>query len=767
MVALLALICVLCLPLSDISYDQAHQSPWIHAANALPLAVLWLFLYTLLARPGFAACAVAASYWLLCEINQLKLANLALPLTPEDSEALHSVLATPSLYLRYATPNLAWWLLGLLLAALLWRIEPRRWRLRGKARLATGILSVLMMLAFALRSPPLTALYQSDRLGVSIWLPAEAADRVGWMAHFVHLALINRSSLSAPTAQQLQAAYALAQPREARHSRPDILVLQSESFFDPSILRGIEAGQFTPHLEALKARHPHGKLRVPTYGGLTTRTEFEVLTGLSLQELPQIQYPYAALVHRPRNSLPRHLTSMGYSSVAVHPYSPSFYRRDKVYDWLGFERFDAEPQFGTARRFGYYISDHSLSNHVIELLEADGPDFVFAVSIENHGPWDANRALPEPDLVAPPDTPSFAALPPETRVSLSQFLTHLRHADAELARLDAWVEQRSTPTLVLFYGDHLPGLHQLFGRIGFKNELPANQQRTPWILLSNFSLPALPEELDSSELAALLLKTSGISDRSDMSKMADLLARRESVAEASYSTSLQTLALHNFLAPVSEVKHAETVENFALIDNWGPRGREEQSEHEGPLRLWIRFGEPPNPNWRIRLGNIQMPHTSSDALVWSTWLSLQQSVAMLARPETLPLEILDPLTKRRQSIGEFEIRPRTPRVGEFFGWGGGPFCPIEDWGPRSTRLSNIENRQPDGGMGLWIKSNCFPEDVTIWLAGRPLQSNWGAGDLIVSSSVSATLLTEAEYLSVELVSGQERLSVGQLRVMPH
>ena len=73
---------------------------------------------------------------------------------------------------------------------------------------------------------------------------------------------------------------------------PDIVVVQSESFFDPSVVRGLDGEDFAPNLHRLAKEGSSGGLHVPTYGGGTIRTEFEVLTGLSLRYFPTLQFPY-------------------------------------------------------------------------------------------------------------------------------------------------------------------------------------------------------------------------------------------------------------------------------------------------------------------------------------------------------------------------------------------------------------------------------------------------------------------------------------------
>ena len=54
---------------------------------------------------------------------------------------------------------------------------------------------------------------------------------------------------------------------------------------------------------------------------------------------------------------------------------------------LGFETFLGIETLGGSRRPPYY-SDPELADHVLRVLDAEGPRvFIFAITMGNHGPW--------------------------------------------------------------------------------------------------------------------------------------------------------------------------------------------------------------------------------------------------------------------------------------------------------------------------------------------------------------------------------------------
>ncbi|MEN6538540.1 MAG: LTA synthase family protein, partial [Mizugakiibacter sp.] len=316
-------------------------------------------------------------------------------------------------------------------------------------------------------------------------------------------------ALIAAQAPALQAQMADA-PQQAL---PDIVVVQSESFFDPGRLRGYDSAALLPNLARLAGTGAGGELHVPTFGGGTIRTEFEVLTGLSLRYLPDVQFPYLQIHARAIPGLVRVLRAHGYSTAAVHPNDAGFWNRDAAFKALGFERFLALPAFPRdAPRDGRYVADRALTDAVLAQLADDGPpQFLFAISMEAHGPYDDSPGI---DAAARDAIPVPAGVEGGAKRELQNYLYHLRHADAELGRLAAALAQRPRPTLLLFYGDHLPALVDAYRAVGFVDGGDMLRETVPWLLLD----PHHPDRAaPRSDLAAwmlpgLLLERAGIRD---------------------------------------------------------------------------------------------------------------------------------------------------------------------------------------------------------------------------------------------------------------
>ncbi|MER3546660.1 MAG: sulfatase [Rhodanobacteraceae bacterium] len=295
--------------------------------------------------------------------------------------------------------------------------------------------------------------------------------------------------------------------------RPDIVVVQSESFFDPGRMRGYAPHQFIPNFERLARTGESGSLYVPTFGGGTIRTEFEVLTGLPLRYFPQVQFPYLQISTKVIPGLARTLRSNGYTTIAIHDNYRGFWNRASALQRLGFDRFIAIDEFPkNVPHDGHYVADSALTDVILKTLRDSGPpQLIFAISMEAHGPYDGD---PGPINVAERDAiPVPQGVTGTAKTMLQNYLYHLRHADAQLGRLADALSHRARPTLLMFYGDHLPALGQAFEVNGFKDNRDQLEQTGSWLLIDPaHPQSTVPEALAAWALPGQLLERAGIRD---------------------------------------------------------------------------------------------------------------------------------------------------------------------------------------------------------------------------------------------------------------
>jgi phosphoglycerol transferase MdoB-like AlkP superfamily enzyme len=188
-------------------------------------------------------------------------------------------------------------------------------------------------------------------------------------------------------------------------------------------------------------------------GGGTCNVEFEALTGLTNAFLPAGSMAYGEYISKKIPALPWYFKKFGYTATAIHPYLKSFWNRDKVYPYLGFDKFYSMEDMPNAQRKGSFISDKALSEKIIEQYEAGGEQqFIFAVSMQNHFPYYQNY-YKKYSLELDGDL-----LTADLKGILHCYSQGIHDADSGLNDLIEFFSKVDYPVNIIFYGDHYPSL---------------------------------------------------------------------------------------------------------------------------------------------------------------------------------------------------------------------------------------------------------------------------------------------------------------------
>jgi phosphoglycerol transferase MdoB-like AlkP superfamily enzyme len=502
---------------------RIFDQPRYPLANALPgLLAAWALL-AFSRRLVFSFGLVFLAEALVYQVNVLKVANLGNPLMPADFLMVDQLTKGGAHLLAGYLPHSPWPYLGLALGIALivamWRLEPPLFARRayGK-RLVGGAVALLLLGSLLGGMASWSRIYNARVLWLEPWSPSVTANHSGLFSSLMlfHLQYGHGGHKADPGAARAL----IAQSRQALQQRlrtvlpmsgerPDIVVVQSESFFDPATLHGYEDSGFTPNLHRLERQGASGPLHVPTFGGGTIRTEFEVLTGLSLRYFDELQFPYLTLEQKVVPSVVRTLRSHGYATTAIHGNDPAFWNRAAAFRKIGFDRFVSKSAFPRdAPNDGKYMADSAMTDEIMRQLKDSGPpQFVFAISIEAHGPYD----VPPADLAARDAFEVPPGITGKDKLELQTYLYHAEHADAELGRLARLLAARDRPTLLLFYGDHLPALSNSFNTAGFVDGGDMLSEPGVWLLLDPRNPgKATQEALASWMLPGKLLEAAGI-----------------------------------------------------------------------------------------------------------------------------------------------------------------------------------------------------------------------------------------------------------------
>jgi len=541
LLVLLAIAFVLLTALLDGGQDVVPASVWAHPAwmpwwnaplrmicNALPGLLFAGALLAWTRRAGWSFALAFGLQAILYGVNAIKVSNLAIPLMPADFRLLGQLGAGAGELLSGYLPHIVLLLVALLVAIavlVFWfRIEPPLFSRRtGPARAGVAVVLFAALATLISAVPFWRGLYSPSLLGMQPWSPMATRQHDGVIGALLLFHLQYGTQHRKANVEDALALMARYQPRVAASmqatggsaQKPDIVVILSESFFEPTIMKGYPPGtDLTPNLHRLEQYGTSGWLHVPTFGGGTIRTEFEVLTGLSLRYFPQVQFPYLQIHQKRIPGIVRTLARDGYETLAVHGNSPGFWNRTEAFKELGFDRFISNRDFPPSddATDGKYMSDKAFTDEVLRQLPDSGPPrFVLGISIEAHGPYDqdygidieARNAIPVPKGVTDH----------EAKRELQNYIYHMRHADQQLGRLVDALAKRNRRTLIVFFGDHLPALVPAFQEAGFRNGDGFLEQTPPYLLIDTAHMQqATRRNAAAWELPGMLLAQAGLQE---------------------------------------------------------------------------------------------------------------------------------------------------------------------------------------------------------------------------------------------------------------
>lgn len=291
--------------------------------------------------------------------------------------------------------------------------------------------------------------------------------------------------------------------QDETEKKPNIVMVQLESFFDPTLVNFLEFSQDpVPNFRSLMENYPSGYVTVPSVGAGTANTEFEVLTGMSLKFFGPGEYPYKTILQESTaESINYDLKDLGYSTHAIHNNKGTFYNRNFVFSQLGFDTFTSleymEVEEFTAKD---WAKDFYLTDEILKSLDStDGSDFVYTISVQAHGDYPKEQVLENPII-------TVGGLPDEgTTNAFTYYINQLYEVDQFIGQLTEALSQRDENTVLVLFGDHLPTL-------GFKDEDLDNGSifQTEYVVWSNFDLEREDEDLTAYQLTASVLDSLNI-----------------------------------------------------------------------------------------------------------------------------------------------------------------------------------------------------------------------------------------------------------------
>ena len=295
--------------------------------------------------------------------------------------------------------------------------------------------------------------------------------------------------------------------------KANVVFVLSESF---SNVENIDEVEFDKPLLEVFEDYENDKdkmvfdLLVPTIAGGSVNTEFEILTGASLSfwksgYIPYNQY-YNKFTGKNAPNIIKEFNNNGYETMYLTPWAPTSYKSKKNYDSFGTDRtvynVDGEKK-------GRWLSDKEFMDAIYEELKDTSKGnykFIMSATAQNHYPFEGEM-YKESEFDVKVKKTEYSK---EDTQMIRNYAQGIYDADKSLKYLYEKIQDLDTPTIVVFYGDHLPNISRLT-KSGYytENDEPTNSLRlytTKAAIVANYDIDT--EELNqikSSYLGAYVL----------------------------------------------------------------------------------------------------------------------------------------------------------------------------------------------------------------------------------------------------------------------
>ena len=285
---------------------------------------------------------------------------------------------------------------------------------------------------------------------------------------------------------------------------PNIICVLLESFCDPEDINFLETSEDPiPTFHYLEDNFSTGYLTVPVVGAGTANTEFEVLTGMSMQYFGTGEYPYKTILKKTDcEAIASDLSKIGYSSHVVHNNGGNFYSRANAFSMMGFDTFTSKELMNITEYTpnGSWSTDDILVGETIKSLDAtEGSDFTYTITVCTHGDYPTEPVIENPAI-------TISGVDDEAAANQwTYYVNQLNAADKFISSLIDKLSQRDEETIVVMFGDHLPTM-------GLTDDdmKSGSIYKTKYITWNNFGLPKEDADLYSYQLLASITDSVGI-----------------------------------------------------------------------------------------------------------------------------------------------------------------------------------------------------------------------------------------------------------------
>ena len=286
---------------------------------------------------------------------------------------------------------------------------------------------------------------------------------------------------------------------------PNIICILLESFIDPYDVNFLQMSEDPiPTFHSLEQNFTTGYLTVPVVGAGTANTEFEVLTGMSMQYFGTGEYPYKTILKQTDcESIASDLSKIGYGTHVVHNNTATFYSRNNAFSMMGFDTFTSKELMNITQYTpnGNWPTDDILVQETVKALDStkDQSDFVYTITVEGHGDYPTEKILTDPAIKV------SGAATEESNNQWEYYVNMIHEVDDFIGDLITAVDRRGEDTIVVMFGDHLPTMG-----LSDSDMKSGDIFKTKYITWNNMGLPKEDADLTAYQLLSQITDQAGI-----------------------------------------------------------------------------------------------------------------------------------------------------------------------------------------------------------------------------------------------------------------
>lgn len=259
--------------------------------------------------------------------------------------------------------------------------------------------------------------------------------------------------------------------------KPNVIFIMNESYADFRVFDKLNVNDsyYKQFDKACEEGHS-GTIITPTYASWTVRAEFELMFGLPVKGINDPNMPQREFAEHDLPAMARYYNKWGYDTAYVHPFQGGFYSRNRIYEYLGFNKMifhddqDNVTDFNVdVDHYGTYVDDSTVFNQLLDLIKtSDKPMYIHTTTMQNHQPYNQGE---DPDD------------------EFGNYLQWIQHTNEGLEKFLDSLEKLDEPTLVFFVGDHFPSLRgetSVYNQLDLDGENCSDLYRQKYLLWSNY-----------------------------------------------------------------------------------------------------------------------------------------------------------------------------------------------------------------------------------------------------------------------------------------